>query len=218
MIGRRGMLGLALGFAGFQETRPAAAVLVPPVGALAFRLIRNGSTIGRQTLSFERQGDTLIVRVVVDLRVEFLSIPVFRYTQRVVEIWRGDTLTSLTGETDKNGEHDWVNAHPTSGGLEVLGSKTERYFAPELAGTTAYWNKCTLDAPLISLEDGALLRPQLTVSRSEIVRVGNGDRIPADRYSLSGPFNIDLWYDQAETLAGAAMKVVDGSIVRCERL
>jgi hypothetical protein len=219
MIGRRGMLWAGVGLAVRQEMRPAAASLVPSAaGTLAFRLIRHGSEIGRQTLSFERQGDALTVRVAADVLVEILSIPVARYTQRVVEIWRGDTLIRLAGETDKNGQQDWMNARRTNGGLVVLGSKTERYVAPDPAGTTTYWNERMLDAPLISVEGGALLHPKLAVSRSETVPVGHGGKIPADRYSLSGPFNIDLWYDQAQTLAGVAFEVVDGSTVRYERL
>jgi hypothetical protein len=218
MIGRRGMLRAGVGLAVHQETRAAAALPVPSAGALAFRLIRHGSQIGRQTLTFERQGDTLIVRVAVDVLVEIISIPVARYRQRVVETWRGDTLTGLTGETDRNGQQDWMNARRISGGLVVFGSKTDRYIAPEPAGTTTYWNKRTLDAPLIDLEGGALLRLKLVVSRAETVPAGTGGMIQADRYSLSGPFNIDLWYDQAETLAGAAFTVVDGSVVRYERL
>jgi hypothetical protein len=185
---------------------------------LAFRMIRHGSEIGRQTLTFERQGDTLTVRVVADVLVEIAFIPVARYTQRAVETWSGDMLTGLSGETDKNGQPDWMHARRINAGLEVFGSRTERYIAPDRAGTTTCWNKRTLDAPLISLEDGALLRPVLTVSRSETVAVGTGGEIPADRYSLTGPLNIDLWYDQLETLAGVAFKVVDGSTVRYQRL
>ena len=60
-----------------------------------------------------------------------LSIPIVRYTHRAVETWQGGTLISVTGETDKNGQHQWVNARRTSEGLVVLGSKTERYIAPE---------------------------------------------------------------------------------------
>jgi hypothetical protein len=191
---------------------------MPSAGTLAFRLIRHGSEIGRQTLTFEHQGDALTVRVAADVLVEILSIPVARYTQRAVETWRGDTLTSLTGETDKNGQKDWMNARRTNEGLVVYGSRAERYIAPDRAGTTTYWNKRTLNAPLISLEDGALLRPKLAMSRAETVPVGTGGEIPADHYSLSGPFNIDLWYDLADTLAGVAFPVVDGSIVRYERL
>jgi hypothetical protein len=71
---------------------------------------------------------------------------------------------------------------------------------------------------LVSVEDGALLRPKLAVSHSETVLVGAAGKIPADRYSLSGPFDIDLWYDQADTLAGVIFTVVDGSVVRYERL
>jgi hypothetical protein len=201
-----------------QETRPAAASPVPSSGTLAFRLIRHGSEIGRQTLTFERLGDTLTVQAAADVLVKIVSIPVARYTQRAVETWRGDTLIGLTGETDNNGHRDWMNARRTNGGLVVFGSRAEHYIAPDRAGTTTYWNKRTLDAPLISLRDGALLRPTLAVSHSETVAVGTGGGISADRYSLTGPLDIDLWYDQAETLAGMAFTVMDGSIVRYERL
>lgn len=218
MIGRRDMLWAGLGLAVPLATRPAAALPIPSSGRLAFRLSRHGSEIGRETLTFERQGDTLAVRVATDVLVEILSIPVARYTQRGVETWRGDTLISLTGETDKNGHQDWMNARRTSEGLVVSGSGTERYTAPDRTGATTYWNKRTLDAPLISLEDGALLRPKLAVSRSESILAGTAGQIPADRYSLSGPFDIDLWYDLAETLAGVAFTAVDGSIIRYERL
>jgi hypothetical protein len=131
VISRRCMLLTGAGLAVRQGTRPGAASPAPSSGALAFRLIRHGSEIGRQTLNFERLGDTLTVRVVADVLVEIISIPVARYTQRVVETWRGDTLTSLTGETDKNGQRFWMEARRTNNGLVVLGSRTERYIAPD---------------------------------------------------------------------------------------
>jgi hypothetical protein len=215
VIGRRAVL---LAGAAATVRSASAALPVPPGDALAFRLIRHGDEIGRHTVTFERQGDTLTVRVTVDALVTLLSIPVVRYAHRVVEVWQGGTLSSVTGETNKNGQHEWVNARRGNEGLVVLGSKTERYIAPEPAGCTSYWNKRLLDGPMISLEDGVLLRPKVVEERVEPVPLASGGTIPADHYNLSGAFKVDLWYDRTDTWASLGLPAADGSYVHYERL
>jgi Family of unknown function (DUF6134) len=180
--------------------------------------MRYGSEIGRHTVTFETQGNELTVRVAVSAQVTFISIPIVRYQHRVVETWQAGTLVGLTGETDKNGQREWVNARRTSDGLVVLGSRTARYVAPEPAFGTTYWNRQMLDGPMISLEDGVLLRPKVAVRGAEAIRLASGSTIAANHYNLSGAFDVDLWYDQAETWASLAVKVSDGSTVHYERL
>ncbi len=167
---------------------------------------------------FEHDGDQLTVRVAVDALVTLVSIPLVRYTHRVTETWSSDTLLSLTGETDKNGQREWVKAQRGPEGLVVTGSKTERYIAPEPAGATSYWNRHTLDGPMISLEDGVLLRPKVEARPPETIALASGRTIAARHYNLSGPFSVDLWYDEAGTWAGMAVPIKDGSIVQYERL
>lgn len=199
--------------------RPALAALPVPAGnRLAFRLMRHGDDIGRHTLDFDRQDEALTVRIDVAAVVTLLSIPIVHYTHRVVETWQGDTLTSLTGETNKNGTREWVSARRTNEGLVVLGSRTNRYIAPDTAIGTSYWNKRMLDGPMISLEDGVLLKPKVAVRRDETIRVASGRTISADRYALRGAFNADVWYDQGNAWAGLAFGVADGSEVHYERL
>jgi hypothetical protein len=215
VIGRRAVLAAG---AGVTVHRASVALPVPPGNALAFRLIRHSSDIGRHTLTFERQGDTLTVRVAVDALVSFLSIPIVRYALRVVEVWQAGTLVSVTGETNKNGRREWVTGRRGSDGLVVVGSKTNRYVAPEPAGCTSYWDRRMLDGAMISLEDGVLLRPRVVEERAEDIPVASGGMILANRYNLSGPFKVDLWYDQTDTWASLALTAVDGSHVHYERL
>jgi hypothetical protein len=215
VIGKRAMLLTA---AGVIARRASAALPVPPDNTLAFRLVRHGGEIGRHTVTFERGGGTLTVRVAVDALVTLVSIPIVRYTHRVVETWQGGTLVSLTGEADKNGQHEWVKAQRGPEGLKVTGSKTQPYVAPEAAGPTSYWNKQILEGPMISLEDGVLLRPKVAIHPAETIPLASGHTIAADHYNLSGPFNVDLWYDQTGTWASMAVTVADGSTVHYERL
>jgi hypothetical protein len=196
----------------------AAALPVPPNNMLAFRLIRHGSEIGRHTLIFEPRGDTLTVRIAVDALVTLLSLPIVRYKHHVVEIWQDGALASVTGETDKNGQLEWVSARRGNEGLVVLGSKTDRYIAPEPAGSTSYWNKRLLDGPMISLEDGVLLRPKVVDEHVENIPLASGTTIPADHYNLSGAFRVDLWYDKTDTWASLGLPAKDGSYVHYERL
>ena len=215
VIGRRGVL---LAGACVVARQAAAALPIPPDNALAFRLIRNGSEIGRHTLAFDRQGETLTVHIAVDAKITLLTIPVAHYTHRSVETWQGDTLVGLTGQTNKNGEQGWMNARRTSEGLVVLGSKAARYVAPPQAIGVSYWNKRMLNGPMISLENGELLRPKVAADKTEPVPLATGGTIPADRYNISGPFNVDVWYDRTDTWASLALDISDGSEVHYERL
>jgi hypothetical protein len=215
MIVRRALL---LAGAGLIARPAATASPIPPDSRLAFRMIRHDNDIGRHVLTFERRDDTLTVRVAVDAKVSFLSIPLVRYTHRLVETWHGGTLVSLVGQTDKNGDREWVNAQRNAEGLLVRGSATEPYIAPESAISVSYWNKRLLDGPMIGTEDGTLLRPKVTPPKPETIPLASGGAITADHYNLSGPFSADVWYDHADTWASLAFAVADGSVIHYERL
>ena len=215
MIGRRAVLLAGTGL----FARPAAAALpVPPGNRLAFAMIRHGNDIGRHVLTFERAGDALTVRITVDAQVTLLSIPIVRYNLRGVETWNGDTLVSLSGETNRNGQRQWMNARRTPSGLQVFGSGTATYIAPESALGVTYWNKRQLDVPMIGMDDGMLLRPKVTFRDTEQIPLAAGGTVAAAHYDLTGTFHADVWYDQANTWAGFQFPVADTSLIHYERL
>jgi len=215
MIGRR--TAILAGAAALA--RPAAAALpVPPADKLAFAMIRHGNDIGRHVLTFERKADTLTVRVTVDAQVAFLSIPIVRYTSRVEEIWNGDTLVNLKGETNRNGTNQWMNAHRTADGLAVIGSGTQPYVAPVNALGITYWNKRQLEVPMIGMDDGMLQRPMVVFRGLEKIPLAGGGMVAANHYNLSGSFKADVWYDEANAWAGFSFPIADTSVIHYERL
>jgi hypothetical protein len=221
MIGRRPLvLGAAALSAAEAMTRPAAAtpLPVPDSGRLGFALVRHGDDIGTHTITFNQQGDTLTVRIDVEVLVKFGPIPLVRYTHHNVEVWRNNRLDQLEATTDKNGTKLFVSAHRTDAGLSVVGTAAKTYIAPEDALPTTYWNKRLLSSPMIGTQDGMLVHPTVRDLGAGAIPVADGARVAATRYSLRGDLDLDLWYDQTATWAGMEFSVADGSIVHYERL
>jgi hypothetical protein len=215
MIGRRAVL---VAGATLAARRALAGLPVPRGDSLGFRIVRYGSEIGTHVVTFERDGDTLKVQTAINVLVTFLSIPLAHYQHRSTETWQGTTLVGLAGETSRDGQHDWMNAHRTEAGLVVLGSQAKSYIAPASATPVSYWNKRMLHGPMISLEDGVLSSPKVAELSTDSVRLASGRMIPANHYNLSRPVDTDVWYDETDTWAAMMLTVVDGSKIRYERL
>jgi len=196
----------------------SAAPSMPPTDRIAFRLIRHGTEIGRHTVTFSQDGDLLTARVEVEALVTLLSVPIVRYRHTSTEVWRGNSLLTLQSDSDKNGQKEWVRGQRTEAGLAITGSRTKPYIAPEPNAITSYWNKSNIQQPMISMEDGVLLRPAVARRGDEAIPLASGATIAATHYALSGPFEVDLWYDQNDQWAGMAVPVDDGSVVHYARL
>jgi uncharacterized protein DUF6134 len=160
----------------------------------------------------------LTVRIAVEAVVTLLSVPIVRYTHNATETWQDGRLVALSGETNKNGTPQWMQARRTAEGLVVRGSQTTQYIAPESAIGTTYWNRRMMEGPMISLEDGVLLHPKVSPAGTENIQLASGGIIPAEHYNLSGPFSADVWYDRTNIWAGLALTVADRSKIRYERL
>jgi hypothetical protein len=216
MIGRRRLLvaGVAMAIG-----RNASATLPVPRGSsLAFRLTRHGAAIGTHSLAFRGNGDTLEVDIAVEVLVKFGPFPFVRYSHHNRETWQANRLIGVSSRTDRNGTPLHMAAALTDAGLQVEGSGTRPYIAPDDAFATTYWHKATVFGPLIGTQDGMLAHPRISQLRPEPVRLASGEEVAVKRYALSGDLNVELWYDASDTWAGMRFPVDDGSIISYERL
>ena len=190
---------------------------VPESGRLAFRCFRNGSELGTHSLVFQRRGEELTVSIAVDYVVRLGPIPVFRYALRGTEIWRGDALVSIRAETNDDGDKVNMSATAEGGRMVVEGSKTGRYVAPPGAIAATHWNRREIDAPMINPQNGELLTFAVARGGSEAVKLSSGAAVQAQRFALTGPSVLDLWYEADGTWAALRAVARDGSVITYSR-
>jgi hypothetical protein len=213
-----GLVGASKAKAMGAVTPGTASLPVPPSGSIAFRVMRYNSVIGSHNLSFQVSDDTLTVEIVADVLFKFGPIPLVRYAHRNTEVWRNGRLTELEAHTDRNGRHLSMSAHRVARGLQVEGSGTGPYIAPEDALPTSYWNARMLRVPMIGTQDGILVHPKVTEKPIEPVRLASGAETAARCYSLTGDLDLDLWYTNDGNWMSMRFSVADGSVINFERL
>lgn len=223
LIGRRAFLigGVGAGLA-IPMLAPSAARAapggVPANGQVAFKVYRKGSHIGEHDLRFEQDGDLLTVTGNVRILVRVGPVPVYRYSHRCTERWRGDRFVSMDSATQSNVSKHVVSASRAVDGVRVTPSGAAPYVLPGNAAPLTHWNKSIYGNALFNPDDGKILRINLAGRAEDNCRQDDGSSVRATRYTLTGDSNMDDYYDAADVWAGLHTKVEDGSFVDYRRV
>jgi hypothetical protein len=194
-----------------------AKSLIVPDKRLSFTVLRNGSEIGRHELRFDAAGDELSVHIEARMHVGFGPITFFRYHHQGVERWRNGQFMSLQTNTDNNGEALRVNARRVVDKIEVAATNLAPQTLPGDALPLTHWNVAGMSRPLFNPQDGKALRDVSRRHGLDKVTLGDGQTVPAVRYSLDGKIPIDDWYDESMVWAALQARVKDGSTLRYVR-
>ncbi len=213
--GRRAFLGAAAGGAALLMTPwRALAQTVPPNGRLAFNILRHGTVIGRETVTFQPAGDRLTVFVDVSIRVTLAMIPVYRLHHHETETWENGQILSFAATTIKNGSHFYAQGWRDGGQFMARGTASpDSYVAPPGALPTSQWNHAMLDGPMINTQDGKLMRPVVTDLGSAEVQLADGGSVLARRYRASGDLHFDTFFSDSWEWVGLSFPAPDGSVV-----
>jgi len=197
MLARRSVL---FGLTAASLVRPAAAALiVPPQGAIAFKVTRSGDEIGSHVLRFGRDGNDLTVSVAIDLKITIALIPVYRYTHRIAERWRDDRLIALQTSTDDDGEKMSCRGVATANSFKVEGTAGPRDYPPDILATS-WWNIATVKRNLLlHTHDGRPLDVAVAAKGQQQVPTAAGP-VAATHYAVSGEQPLELWYGADQVL------------------
>ena len=186
---------------------------IPASGRLGFDISYRGNHLGTHVLTFHRNGADFSVDVAVDLLFKLGPLTLFRYSHHATERWSGSEVAGVETQTNDNGKRFRVTGRREGGGLVVESNSQPRYVAPPSALPATHWNRRELDGPWINTQDGKLIRPNVASRGDETIPTAGSSRIRARRYALSGPVQLDMWYDDDQQWAGLAF-TKGGSEVR----
>ena len=215
---RRQVLGLGLGvLAGLALPalpRRALAVALDPA-PIGFRILRNGTDIGRYAVSFSGQAPDVTATTELDVRVRFAFITVLRYEHRSVERWQDGALVSLHSRTESNGHLREVTSEPHPAGLKIFGTKRRiTVVPPDTLTSNSIWHPAFVrQNEIIDTHSGTLLDISAEAEGMERVRLLGGET-PARLYRVYMPrfdkFSVFLGYDdQGHWIGGLAQSPDD---------
>jgi len=198
--------------AGFLMGKPGWAVGVPEGGVLAFDIVRNGEAIGTHTYRFNKSGDRTEVRIKTNIDFRLLFIPVYTFEHESREVWRNGRLTSLESLTNENGTPIKLEVHNEEDSLMVMGEDGNLHVDHEII-PASLWNHLVLNrTETLTTVSGNLKTFQVEYIGEESIDV-RGQKTTTQHFRLTGEFERDLWYDNADVLVGVRFEADDGSTV-----
>ena len=198
--------------AGFLLGKPGWAAGVPEGGVLAFNIVRNGEAIGTHTYRFNKSGDRTEVQIKTDIDFRLLSIPVYTFEHESREVWRNGRLTSLESITNENGTPVKLQVHREEDSLMVTGADGNLHVDHEII-PASLWNHLVLNrTETLTTVSGNLKTFQVEYIGEETIDV-RGQKTTTQHFRLTGEFERDLWYDNANVLVGVRFEADDGSTV-----
>jgi hypothetical protein len=189
----------------------------PPLGRIAYDVVRKGDRLGEHVATFRADGADFIARNDIEIVARVLGIPVYRYEHTNEEIWRDGKLQAVTSSTNKNGKKiELAGERKGDGKLHLTGKKGELALEGPVL-TTSLWHPHTPAADrLLDIEDGFMKSVTGRYEAKEEVPLPDGST-RARHYRLSGGFERDVWYDDACRLLRVAFETKrDGSLIVLE--
>jgi len=179
---------------------------------MVFSVLRDGDPIGVHRVTFDVDGDQLLVGSRFEARVKVLFVTAFEYVHESKSVWRDGCLIELKATTDDNGAKSRVSARLANGQLVIEGPSGAIRGKAGLFPTD-HWHSGVLQS------DRVLNTITGEVARIEIADMGKGQVMINDapdsarRYVYSGDLQTEVWYDRDGRWVKMRFRADDGSTV-----
>ncbi|MDG1996316.1 MAG: DUF6134 family protein [Emcibacteraceae bacterium] len=185
---------------------------------ITFDIKRKGKKIGSHSVTFDAQGDKLLIEATTKIRVKFLFITAYKFDYSSKEIWEQGHLVSLQSHTNDNGKNSSVTMGYGENSVDVIhnGEATSNQFIQPLF-TTNHWNPNILNSnQVLNTITGKTNKIEISSVGMDEVPTANGER-KAMHHKYSGDLmDISTWYDQHDRWVKLNFKGNDGSIISYE--
>jgi len=196
---------------------PAMAITAEnaPTGAFVYQVVRQGEVIGEQRLTFERQGENLVVSTDAKIDVKLLGLSLYGFDQHSEETWNKNQMIGVSSTADDDGTPKKVNMTLQGGQLSGdFNGKTRT--APLGVFPNSFWNEDSVkQSQILDTSRGKLRKVTIADKGTETLNLPYG-AVKAHHYSVTGELPRELWYDEKGILVAGELTAKDGSTVRQE--
>lgn len=167
---------------------------------IEFDAYRKGSRVGKHKVSFERDGDLLIVETEFKLKVKLLFITAYKFLFESTGVWKDGELQTMDVTVDDNGKDTKVDAYLSEedGQFYVTGRKGD-FIASDWVYPTNHWNAGVMDSKVVlNTLNGALANVEIVRHGIETIETKSGREVDAERIEYTGELqDTTVWYDSA---------------------
>lgn len=161
-----------------------------------FDAVLNNKVVGQHVFILEN--NKMISKA--DFHIEFLFMDIY-YQHKSEETWAEECLSSISSNTNDDGDLFEVNGNNGSGSF-LITTKKDSFDLPSCIMTFAYWNPKVLEQDnLLNAQNGQYLEVKTTMLKKENLLV-RGKNIATNCYEMTASkdgqekLKIRLWYDQ----------------------
>ena len=179
---------------------------------LAFDVHRDGTFVGNHTVSFTRDGDSLVVEAQFGIAVKFLTFTAYSLDYSSKARWRDGKLFYLEARTDDDGELSVVKARRSLQSIRVTAPDGREVVAGDIFPTN-HWNVAvTRSAEVLNTITGQVNKVQMRDLGYELI-TAEGIEIDARRWAYTGDLQNEVWYDDEGRWVKMRFAGKDGSLI-----
>jgi hypothetical protein len=151
--------------------------------------------------------------VVSDLTVKVLFVTAYRLQIASSERWANGRLLALNSTSNNNGTRHVVTAAARGSRLGVTVDGKDSIFVDPNVVPNSLWNAEFLRRPImLDAQDGQAMPVSVRDVGQEDLTI-NASVIRARRYTVTGRYSQDVWYDDHARLVQAQLVARDGSVI-----
>lgn len=196
-VSRRRMLAQGAAAAATPLLVPFPLAHAQTLSDLRYLALLNGDQIGEHAVTFQMDGDDLIVETHIDIKVKALFFTVFRLKHEARETWRAGRLVSVTSTTNRDGTRLQISGNTVEGGFLIDGEKGSFLASGNLLTTNSLWDsRFVNEVKLIDVQYGGEVGLIARPLGEEQVDTPQGP-VLASRYQIVTPqYAGSVFYDE----------------------
>jgi hypothetical protein len=182
---------------------------IPKDGKASFDIIRKNKIIGSHEIFFDQIDDELFVKTKINIRVNILFFPAYRFSHLSTETWSNNEFVKFVGHTDFEDEREYfIKGEDIDNSFIAEGMDGEIRLDKSILPSNLWNQDILLEKELFDIQKG--VKRKITVKKLGEEEIGiNNLRLNTLKFTFDasdnpkdkGPFpEYTLWYDEKKEL------------------